>query len=338
MSADDVTGSGTGRRNGAAGYLLGRAGEYLVVLVVAVTINFLLPRALPGGPLATLAGENAGALTSDVQKRLIAQYGLDRPLLTQFGDYVVGLFRLDLGSSLQDGRPVLTVIGTAMPWTLLLVATALFVATVVGVTLGALAGLRRRRGKGSLLLSGVLLLDSTPPFWLAMVFIAVFGVYLGVLPTFGATGVGGDIGFLTVAQHLVLPVTTLAIAGLGQFFLITRYSMLSALSSDHVEHARARGVPRGLLLRRHALRPALLPVHTILLLEMGFLVGGAVVVETVFAYPGIGRLTFDAVRMRDFPVMQGTFLVLTVTVIVLNAVADATYSLLDPRVRTEGRS
>lgn len=323
-------------RSAFARHLLTRLAEYAVVLALAVTVNFALPRALPGGPLATLAGENAGALSAESQARIIEQYGLDRPLLNQFTDYVGGLLTLDLGRSFSDGRPVLGAIAQALPWTLLLVGTAIVLASAIGVALGAWAGLRRREGKGSVLLSAVLLIDSTPAFWLGMVFIAVFGVYLGILPTFGVTGTG-DGGVLVVAEHLVLPVLTLTLAGLGQFFLVTRYSMLSVLSSDPVEHARARGVPRGLLIRRHALRPALLPVHTILLMEVGALVGGALVVETVFAYPGLGRLVFDAVRERDFPLMQGTFLVLTVTVIVMNAIADATYSLLDPRVRSQAQ-
>lgn len=331
--ADTVGGQG---RAGFLRHLLARFAEYAVVLALAVTLNFALPRALPGGPLATLAGENAGELSPENQAKIIAQYGLDLPLGTQFLDYLGGLVRLDLGRSFSDGEPVTSAIGAALPWTLLLVGSALLASSVLGVALGALGGLRRRDGKGSGLLSVVLLVDSTPPFWLGMLFIAVFGVYLGVLPTFGITG-AGDGGLGVVAAHLVLPVTTLVLAGLGQFFLITRYSMLSVLSSEHVEHARARGVPRGLLIRRHALRPALLPVHTILLMEVGALVGGALVVETVYAYPGLGRLVFEAVRERDFPLMQGTFLVLTLTVILMNALADATYSLLDPRVRSQSR-
>ncbi len=134
----------------------------------------------------------------------------------------------------------------------------------------------------------------------------------------------------------MLPVLTLTLTGFGQFFLVTRYSMLSVLTSDHFEHARARGVPRGRLIRKHALRAALLPVHTVLLIEVGFLIGGALVVETVFAYPGLGRLTFDAIQARDFPLMQGTFLTLTLAVVLMNAIADATYVLIDPRVRAEG--
>ncbi len=303
-----------------------------MVLVLAVVINFLLPRALPGGPLQTVGGgENVGALSSADQQRILAQYGLNQSLWQQFWTYASRLVRLDLGTSFADGQPVTTVIGQALPWTLLLVGTAIVLTFLIGVTLGAVAGLRRKRGKGSVALATVLMFDSIPSFWLGMIFIAFFGVFLGVFPTFGV-GAGWD-DPAALPRYLFLPVLTLTLTGLGQFFLITRYSMLSVLTADHIEHARARGVPRGRLIRRHALRPALLPVHTILLIELGFLIGGALVVETVFAYPGLGRVTFDAIQARDFPLMQGTFLTLTVMVVLMNAVADATYALIDPRVR-----
>ena len=313
-------------------YIAGRMVEYAVVLVLAVVINFLLPRALPGGPLQTVGGgENVGQLSSADQQRILAQYGLDQPLPQQFWNYVSQLARFDLGTSFVDGQPVTAVIGQALPWTLLLVGTSIVLTFVIGVSLGAFAGLRRKRGKGSALLATVLMFDSIPSFWLGMVFISFFGVYVGALPTFGV-GAGWD-DPAALPRYLVLPVLTLTLTGLGQFFLVTRYSMLSALTADHIEHARARGIPRGRLIRRHALRPALLPVHTILLIELGFLIGGALVVETVFAYPGLGRVTFDAIQARDFPLMQGTFLTLTLTVVLMNAIADATYALIDPRVR-----
>lgn len=332
---DPAPSAAAGRSWRATGkYLAGRFAEYGIVLGLAVVINFMLPRALPGGPLQTLGGgENVGLLSPEDQKRVLAEYGLDRSLGEQFLTYLGNLATLDLGKSFADGQPVIDVIAQAFPWTLLLVGSTILLTFVVGVTLGAFGALRRQRRKGNVLLGAALLFDSMPSFWLGMLLLAFFGVFLGVLPTFGV----GD-GFddpLALPRYLVLPVLTLTLTGLGQFFLYTRYSMLSTLSSDHIEHGRARGIPRRRLISRHALRPALLPVHTLLMIEIGFLVGGAVVVETVFAYPGLGRVTFEAIRAKDFPLMQGTFLVLTVTVVAMNALADATYALIDPRVRTE---
>ncbi|KXK58535.1 hypothetical protein AWW66_29235 [Micromonospora rosaria] len=327
-------------RTGLGRAALGRAGGYLAVLAVALTITFLLPRALPGGPLRTIGGADVGDLDPAARAQVVAAYGLDRPLHVQFGHYLADLVRLDFGTSFTGGRPVVQAIADALPWTLLLVGTSLLLTATIGVLLGVVAGLRRRHGRGNLLLAGVLLLDAAPAFWVGMLCILFFGVHLGALPTFGAS-TPGHTGLAAVgdlAAHLVLPVGVLVATGIGQFFLVTRFSVASALHAPHVEHAHARGVPYRRVVTRHLLRPALLPVHTQLMMELGWLVGGALVVETVFAYPGLGRLTFDAIQGRDYPMMQGTFLTLVVTVLAMNALADLTYPLLDPRIRARSRS
>jgi peptide/nickel transport system permease protein len=317
-----------------ARYLAGRCATFGGVLAVGVVINFALPRALPGGPLSQVASpEVLAQLTAIQREQIAAQYGFDKPLREQFLSYLGGVLRGDLGNSFVDGEPVLSAILRVLPWTLLLVGTAIVLTIVIGVGLGVLAALRRRRGKGSGLLITAVVLDSLPQFWLGMLLIVLFGVHLGVLPTFGVAR-GQDVSILDVVEHLVLPVTTLVATGLGSYLLYVRYSLLAVLTSEPVEHARARGVPPRRVVSRHALRPALLPVHTLLMLEIGFLTGGALVVETVFAYPGLGRLAFDAIRSRDYPMMQGTFLILTVMVVLMNAIADATYPLIDPRART----
>ncbi|WP_428965825.1 ABC transporter permease [Micromonospora fluostatini] len=327
-------------RTGATRAVLGRAGGYLAVLAAALTITFLLPRALPGGPLRTIGGADVGDLDPAARAQVVAAYGLDQPLHVQFGHYLADLVRLDFGTSFNGGRPVVQAIADALPWTLLLVGTSVLLTATIGVLLGVVAGLRRRHGRGNLLLAGVLLLDAAPAFWVGMLCILFFGVHLGALPTFGAS-TPGHTGLAAVgdlAAHLVLPVGVLVATGIGQFFLVTRFSVASALHAPHVEHAHARGVPHRRVVTRHLLRPALLPVHTQLMMELGWLVGGALVVETVFAYPGLGRLTFDAIQGRDYPMMQGTFLTLVVTVLAMNALADLTYPLLDPRVRARSRS
>ncbi|GAA3661592.1 ABC transporter permease [Nonomuraea antimicrobica] len=317
-------------------YAAGRLTEYAAVLAVALTLNFALPRALPGGPLKLFGSPEALArLTSDERAQIATQYGFGKPLHEQFLDYLGGVFTLDLGTSLSDGRPVTEALGEALPWTLLLVGTSIVGTALVGVTFGVVGALRRRKGKGSGLLGTAIVLDSFPQFWLGMLLIVLFGVQLQLLPTFGVSGVEG-VTVSGVLLHLILPVSTMTLTGMGYLFLYTRSSLLTVLTSEPIQHAHARGVPYGRLVRRHALRPALLPVHTILMMEIGFLAAGSIVVETVFAYPGLGRLTFDAITARDYPLMQGAFLVLTLMVVLMNALADATYPLLDPRARTGG--
>lgn len=323
-------------RRGRWTFLAGRVVEYLVVLFIALTLNFLLPRALPGGPLKLFGSPEALAqLTADERAQIATEYGFGDPLLVQFIDYLKNVLTLDLGTSLSDGRPVTEAIADALPWTLLLVGSSIVMTTLIGISLGVIGGLRRREGKGGVTLMGALVVDSIPQFWLAMLLIVWFGVKWQIAPTFGATGPDG-VTISGLLQHLVLPMATLTITSIGYIFMYTRSSMLSVLTSEPVQHAHARGIPRGRLVRRHVLRPALLPVHTLIMLDIGFLAAGAIVVETVFAYPGLGRLTFGAIAARDYPLMQGTFLVLTLMVVFMNFLADLTYPLLDPRARTGG--
>ncbi len=314
-----------------------RGATTLGVLVVAVVLNFAVPRLMPGSPIQAIAGEgDVGTLTDRQRDELLERYDLDEPLVAQLASDVGGLVTGDLGTSLGDGRPVSTHLGEAFGWTLLLVGSSLVVTTVVGVGLAAVVTTsgRPRRDTGGL--STSLVLDALPPFWVGMLLILVFGVTLGWAPTFGATSPIDGGGVADVARHLALPLATLVIAGVGQTYLVTRSSLLIVMGATHLDHARARGIPSGRLRYRHTLRAAALPVHTLVLLEVGWLVSGAVVVETVFAYPGLGRLTFDAVQARDYPLLQGAFVLLTVTVVVANLVADLTYPFVDPRVRAGG--
>jgi peptide/nickel transport system permease protein len=314
---------------------LRRVGTTLTVLVLAVALNFVIPRLMPGSPIRVLGrGGDPGQLTEAQRQELLDRYGLNDSLWVQFRDYLTGLFRGDLGIALSDGRPVSTHIGETIGWTLLLVGTALVVTTVLGVVLGTVFTTSRRKGADDVGLSTSLALDALPPFWVGMLLILVFGVTLGWLPTFGAQSVFGGGGFLDIAEHLVLPVATLVITGLGQTYLVTRSSLIGVLGSTHLAHARVRGIPERRLRYRHGLRAAALPIHTLVMLEVGWLISGAVVVETVFAYPGLGRLVFDAVQARDYPLLQGSFLLLTITVIVANLIADLTYPLIDPRTRS----
>lgn len=318
----------------------GRVGQYALVLLAALTLNFFLPRAMPGSPLRFLAGEEVGMLAPAQLDEIRARYGLDRSLPAQYATYLGNVVRGEWGFSYQLGKPVSAAIAERLPWTLLLVGSSLVVATLFGVVVGAVAAWRRGKGFDTATLTGAIVVDSLPTFWLGMLFIAVFAVELRWLPIFGAvTPWGPKSGWPYVAdvlRHLVLPATTLTLASLSGTFLVMRYAMLDALGQDYVRTARSKGMSERRVLLKHAARNALLPVSTVVFLNLGFLVGGATVIETVFSYPGIGTLLYQAVLNRDYPVLQGAFLMLTVSVILANVLSDAVYPLLDPRVRRSG--
>lgn len=315
-----------------------KLGQYALVLLIILAINFFLPRAMPGNPLRFLAGEDVGFLPPETVQEILAKNGLDKPLPQQFLLYLKNLLRGDLGYSYQMKRPVLEVLWERLPWTLLLTGTSLVLSTLIGVLLGTLAAWYRGRRFDALSLTTFIFLDSTPSFWLGMILIAVFAVNLKLLPIFGAqtpwVTLTGWAYVVDVLKHLVLPVTTLTLTTISGTFLIMRYSMLQTLGEDYVTTARSKGLPERRVLYRHAMRNALLPVATVFMLNLGFVVSGATVVETVFSYPGLGRLLFEAVLNRDYPLLQGAFLLITLSVLAANVVADLLYPLLDPRVRS----
>ncbi len=315
-----------------------KLGQYLLVLLIILAINFFLPRAMPGSPLRFLAGEDVGFLPPETIQELLAKNGLDKPLPQQFWLYLKNLLKGDLGYSYQMKRPVLEVLWERLPWTLLLTGTSLILATIIGVVVGTLAAWRRGRRFDAISLTTFILLDSTPSFWLGMILIAVFAVNAKLLPIFGAqtpwVTLTGWAYIADILKHLILPVTTLTLTTISGTFMIMRYSMLQTLGADYITTARSKGLPERVVLYRHAMRNALLPVATVFMLNLGFVVSGATVVETVFSYPGLGRLLFEAVLNRDYPLLQGAFLLITLSVLAANVVADLLYPLLDPRVRS----
>lgn len=320
---------------------LARLGQSLVVVVVATTLNFALPHLAPGDPVEYLYQGAAGSLTAAQVADLRADYGLDQPLPQQYVSYWRDLFHGDLGVSVEHNRPVRDLLVERLPWTVLLVGTATVLAALVGTLAGALAAWRRGSRSDVGLVSGVLTLDAMPGFWIGMVLVAVLAVGQGWFPSFGAMPVGGAepglAGVLAVAHHLVLPVATLVLATLGGTFLLARGAMSSALEEPWVRMAEAKGVAPRRVALHHALRNALLPVSTTVALNVAVLLSGSVVIETVFAYPGLGDLVFDATIARDYPLLRGAFLLVTLGVVASNVVVDLAYPLLDPRVR-DGRS
>lgn len=313
-------------------------GAYAALVVLLVSLNFVLPRALPGEPIAALSDPRSELYVGDDDRRAAVEryYGLDRPAAEQYGRYLAGLVRGDLGTSIRYNAPVTEVIASRLPWTLLLLGSALVVAAGVGTLGGIHSAWRRGRRADRRLLTLFLSIENLPVFFLASIAAYVLAVKLGWFPLSGArTPFSQSWGPLRqladVAHHLVLPVTALTLQLMGFQYLVMRASMVTELGSDHLLLGRAKGLSERVLKYRYAARNALLPSVTVFALQLGFAVTAAIFVETVFAYPGLGSLMVESVAERDYPTMQGCFLVLTVLVVGANLLADIAYRRLDPR-------
>lgn len=315
-----------------------RVGLYLVTLAVVFVLNFALPRVMPGDPIDQLGDPESPSFVSDetTRARVLAYYGLDQPLQVQLGAYLGALSRGDLGFSIRYSAPVGELIAGRIQWTLLLVLTSLVLASIISLIGGVEAGWRRGSAADRSLVGLFILAESVPVFVVGILLIVVFSVQLGWLPLGGASRPFGSRDALAsaadVAAHLVLPVATLSLSLLGTKFLLVRASVIGIIREPFMTVARAKGLPDRVLRYRHALRNALLPFVTQLSLQVGFAMGGAVLVETLFAYPGMGRLLFDAVAYRDFPLIQGAFLVISTGVLIANLSVEIVYRWIDPRL------
>lgn len=314
-------------------FVLRRLGRGVLTIWFAVTVTFLLLRLLPGDPALAVASPN---MTEETRATILQQYGLDQPLITQYALYLGRLLQGDLGTSFTQSIPVLDVLLQRLPWTLLLTATALVLTVVIGIPLGVLAASHKGAFFDRLVqIVGVTGQSLFVPS-VGIVLLLVFGLNLGWFPIGGAytDGVYGGEWYVSVLTHLVLPAVSLTLIQLGSYVLTMRATLIDALGDDYVTLAKANGLSPRRILWKHALRNALLPATTLIGLQLGFLVGGAVLTETVFAYPGIGRGIYEAVTQLDFPVLQGAFLLLAVTVVAANTLTDIAYGFLDPRVKT----
>ncbi len=309
-----------------------RVGHGLVTLWFAVTITFLLLRLLPGDPATAIASTNMDAA---MRQELLTKYGLTDPLVVQYVKYLGQLLHGDLGTSFSQAQPVSAILLERLPWTVLLAGSAVVLTVLVGIPLGVTAATHAHGALDRVVqVIGVtgqsLFVPSVGIFLLY-----VFGLVLGWFPIGGAyaEGVYGGAWYLDVLRHLVLPLTSLVLVSLGSYVLTLRSTLIDALGEDFCTLARAKGTPERLVVWKHGLRNALLPTTTLLGLQLGFLVGGSVLTETIFAYPGVGRAIYESVIRLDFPVLQGAFLLLAATVVVANMLTDLAYGLLDPRVR-----
>ncbi|GAB2456699.1 ABC transporter permease [Xylanimonas ulmi] len=317
-----------------------RTAFYLFTAWAAITINFFLPRFMKGDPISAYLARNQGRVSPEAAESLRILFGLntDKSLLRQYADYWGLMFSGDLGRSLSRGlTPVTDVISVALPWTIGLVGIATILSFVIGTSLGALVGWRRG-SRADILVPISTFFSTVPYFWMGLIAIAVFATGLGWFPASHAYGRGTQPGWSLqfvgeVIQHGTLPALTIVIASLGGWILGMRNMMVTILDEDYVTVAQAKGLPARRVLTRYAARNAVLPQIQSFALALGFIVGGTLVMELVFSYPGVGKLLLDATNAKDYPLMQGLFLVITLTVLVANILADVAYAVLDPRTR-----
>jgi peptide/nickel transport system permease protein len=324
-------------------FLLRRLGFYLLAGWVALTLNFFLPRLMPGDPATALFARFRGRLAPEAMAALRETFGLtDAPLWSQYLTYLGHALRGDLGISVAYfPSPVTAVIGTGLVWTLFLAGTAVVVSFALGTLLGVAAAWWRRGWVDTWLPAALVFLGAFPYFWLAMVALYGLGFTLGWFPLGHAYGddltPGLNAAFLVdVARHAVLPIGTIVVATLGGWLLSMRNTMIGVLGSDYVNLARAKGLPPARVALRYAARNALLPSVTGFGMALGFVLGGSLLTEIVFSYPGQGYLLVQAVRNQDYPLMQGIFLVITLAVLGANWLVDVVYLWLDPRTRESG--
>ncbi|KAI3610305.1 ABC transporter, permease protein 1 (cluster 5, nickel/peptides/opines) (plasmid) [Cupriavidus necator H850] len=311
---------------------LGMVAAYALVIA---TLNFLLLQLVPGDLADVIAGES-GAATPEYMERLRAQFGLDQPILVQLGNYVWQLVQLNLGYSFRHNMPVSELLIERLGPTLLLMGTSLFLAVFTGILLGVLSTRKINGFLDTTIAVFALVAFATPIFWTGMMAIVLFSATLGWLPSGGFEMIGSGLtGFqraLDIGKHMVMPMLSLFLFFTAAYTRLMRASMLEVLGQDYVTTARAKGLSESVVIFKHALRNALLPIVTMIGLQMGALIGGSVLVETVFSWPGIGRLAFEAVFQRDLNVLLGILYLSSLVVLLSNVLVDFAYALLDPRI------
>lgn len=316
-------------------YIARRLAQAVPVVFAVVILNFMIVHLAPGDPVNILVGEYGS--TPEFRERVRREYGLDQPLPTQLVVYLRRVLRGDLGHSLYFNQPVIRLILERLPATILLMASQLVFALAAGVSLGVAAARRPYSALDNASTAVALIGYSMPVFWSGLLLILLFSTTLGVLPSGGMTSSREQVSGLAVVwdvlRHLILPAFTLGLVNLALYVRLTRASMLEVLAQDYMRTAWAKGLAERRVMRHHALRNALLPVVTITGIDLGRMIGGAVLTETVFAWPGVGTLTFTALQSRDYPVIVGTFMLVSIGVILANLFVDIMYGILDPRIQ-----
>ncbi len=322
-------------------YLFGKVAQAFLTLLFVLVFNFVLFRVMPGDPASLLLRGTAAYNPQNVAAER-ARLGLDKPILVQFARYMADTFRLEFGDSfIYQGRKVSEVIGQRMWPTILLVGSSTIASILIGLLIGIWGGWRRGTWFDYGSLGFTLFVYAMPEFWFGMLVLMAFaggvGPFPAIFPTGGYETIGADLtGFahtVDVLNHMVLPFTVLTVAYLGEYAIIMRNSLIDVMADDFVVTARAKGVREKQVLWRHVVPNALLPTWTITMLSLGFVFGGAITIEYVFSWPGLGWLTVQAIEAKDYAVLQTLFLIFSAAVIVANLIADLTYMYLDPRVR-----
>lgn len=310
--------------------------RYILSIYIIITLNFLIPRMMPGdNPLVYIFGQDI-PYDEELLRELKSKYGLDKPIHEQYFIYLINLIHGDLGYSFLYMRPVLDVISEKIVWSLIIIVPSIIfgaiIATIIGLVAGWKSGSRLDMGFTTL----NIFLYSIPSFWLAMIIVFIFSFCLGIFPLGG--GWSGEAEglekYIDILWHATLPILTLTIVNASSYYLIVRNSVIEVLREEFILTAKAKGLDTKKILFRHVLRVASLPLITIIALDFGFIVSGALLIEIVFSWDGMGLLIYEAVKVRDYPLLQGCFLILAICVLTANFIADILYGIVDPRVRS----
>ena len=317
-------------------FIIKKIGQFLLTLYAVATFNFLLFRILPGDPIRLM--RRAGRLSPEAVARLQEVFGLDKPLGVQYLYYLRNLATGELGISLTYRRPVIEILQERFTNTLILLTAATVLVLLLGVGAGVVAAARRGTSTDRSLVVTSLIFWSLPTFWTGLILVIIFGVYLQMVPISGVTTPGAEFSstweyLIDLGKHLILPTITLAIVDMGQFMLITRSTLVDVLTEDYILTAKAKGLSFNRRLWSHGVPNALLPIITTTALYVSLVIGGAIQVEAIFSWPGMGRLMYDAVLRRDYPILEASFFIFAATIILANFLSDILYMVLDPRVR-----
>jgi len=314
-------------------YIGKRLVKGIITFFITVTLTFLIVRLMPADPATMLMDPR---MTEAQRQQMMTDFGLDKPMYIQYFSYIRNMLRGDFGISFMQKRPVMDIIMDRLPWTLLLMIITEAVTMLVGIPLGIYSGYKRGSKFDQIINAIAIFGISIFVPWLGFTLLYLFGYKLALLPIGGAftPGIGkGWEYFIDIGRHLILPVITLMVIQFANYVLYTRGSVIDVLSEDYIRTARSKGMKEGKVLWKHASKNAMIPTITVAGMMLGSIVGGAVLTETVFAYPGVGRMIYQAVNQQDFPVLQGAFIVLALSVILMNIITDVICAYLDPRIK-----